>query len=166
MPSSADLDLRFFYGFGYVTQPLIIIIAAMWWKTNEQPLRLGLAIGGAGVGSIIGTGIDFGAVEIGGVYASSPWKWIYIIFGSATMGIGLIIFLLLPSSPMKAWFLRSDRERLIAVRRLAQNNTGIQTRKFKWEQLKEAAMDPQLWLLGIYAFSFSFCNNVSRQSYC
>ena len=136
----------------------------MWWKTNEQPLRLGLAIGGAGVGNIIGTGIDFGAVDIGGVYASSPWKWIYIILASATMGIGLIIFSLLPSSPMKAWFLR-ERERHIAVRRIAQNNTGIQTRKFKWKQLREAAMDPQLWLLGIYAFCFSFCNNI-YSAYC
>lgn len=58
---------------------------------------------------------------------------------------------------MTAWFL-TQKEKVIAVRRLTTNNTGIQTRKFKLKQLKEAALDPQLALLGVYAFAFAFAN--------
>ncbi|OQV02701.1 hypothetical protein CLAIMM_07851 [Cladophialophora immunda] len=150
--------LRFFTGFAVATQPLSIIITSMWWKNKEQPLRAGIFISGTAIGSLAGQGIDFGAVRIHGAYASSPWKWIYVILGSVTMGYGVLATLIFPATPMKAWFLTA-REKEIAVRRLAQNNTGIQTRKFKWKQVKEAFMDPQLYIYGIYSFTFAFVNN-------
>jgi hypothetical protein len=61
-------QMRFFYGFNVVVTPLFVIISAMWWKTSEQPLRIGIWIAGASIGSIIGQAIDFGAVNIGGEY--------------------------------------------------------------------------------------------------
>lgn len=148
----------FFSGFATVVSPLSVIITQMWWKTNEQPLRMGTYITGAALGNLLGQGIDLGAVDLKGAYAASPWKWIYVVLGSVTMGYGLIVFIFLPAYPMKAWFL-NPREKVIAVRRLQKNNTGIQTRKFKLKQLIEAFMDPQLWLLGIYSWSFAFVNS-------
>lgn len=106
--------------------------------------------------------MDFGAIQLKGAYASDAWKWIYVILGTMGMGLGLLTFLVFPANPMNAWFLRKD-EREIAVRRLVKNNTGIQTRKFKWKQVREAYRDPQLYTLGIYSFSFAFVNNaISR----
>lgn len=128
------------------------------WKNKEQPLRAGVYISGTAIGSLVGQGVDFGAIRIGGSYATSPWKWIYVILGSVTMGYGVLAFILFPASPMKAWFLTA-REKEIAVRRLAQNNTGIQTRKFKWKQVNEAFLDPQLYVMAIYSFTFAFVNN-------
>jgi ACS family allantoate permease-like MFS transporter len=128
------------------------------WKNKEQPLRAGIYISGTAIGSLAGQGVDFGAVRIQGAYATSPWKWIYVILGSVTIGYGVLAMLVFPATPMKAWFLTA-REKEIAVRRLAQNNTGIQTRKFKWKQVKEAFTDPQLYIFGIYSFTFAFVNN-------
>lgn len=117
---------------------------------------------GTAIGSLVGQGVDFGAIKIGGTYAASPWKWIYVILGSITLAFGVAMFLLFPATPMKAWFLQK-RERQIAIRRLLSNNTGIQTRKFKWKQALEAFRDPQLYLLCVYSFTFAFVNNaVSR----
>lgn len=128
------------------------------WKNKEQPLRVGIFIAGTAIGSLAGQGIDLGAVHISGAYAASPWKWIYVILGSVTMGFGVFTALVFPATPMRAWFLTA-REKEIAVQRLAQNNTGIQTRKFKWKQVKEAFMDPQLYIFGVYSFTFAFVNN-------
>jgi len=75
-----------------------------------------------------------------------------------TMTYGVFATLIFPATPMKAWFL-TEREKEIAVRRLATNNTGIQTRKFKWKHAREAFLDPQLYVFGIYSFSFAFVNN-------
>ncbi|KAK4498080.1 hypothetical protein PRZ48_010736 [Zasmidium cellare] len=151
------MALRFFYGFATITQPLAIIITSMWWKTREQPLRVGLFIAGSALGQLVGQGVDLGATSLKGAYEASPWKWIYVILGSVTMGFGIIAFFIFPATPMTAWFL-TPKEKVIAVRRLMTNNTGIQTRKFKLKQLREAALDPQLALLGIYAFAFAFAN--------
>jgi hypothetical protein len=109
------------------------------------------------VGSLVGIGVDFGAVKLGGVYAASPWKWIYVILGSCGLFAGLAIMILLPATPMKAWFLTA-REKHIAVRRVMSNNTGIHTREFKLHQALSAFLDPQVYALCIFCFTFAFCN--------
>ncbi|KAF7126013.1 hypothetical protein CNMCM5793_002372 [Aspergillus hiratsukae] len=152
------MALRFFLGFATVVQPLGVIMTSMWWKTDEQPLRLGIFISGTAFGNLVGQGIDLGAIKMRGSFAASPWKRIYIILGPCTIFIGVLFCAILPSTPMKAWFL-TPREREIAVRRLAANQTGIQTRKFKWAQAREAFLDPQLYLLMVFSFTFAFSNN-------
>lgn len=62
-----------------------------------------------------------------------------------------------PDSPMRASFL-TDREKQIAVQRVQANNTGIQSRKFKWAQVREALMDLQLYIIAVFGFCFSFSN--------
>ncbi|KAF2162953.1 hypothetical protein M409DRAFT_26805 [Zasmidium cellare ATCC 36951] len=148
---------QFFYRFSTITQPLAIIITSMWWKTQEQPLRVVLFIAGSALGQLVGQAIDLGATGLTGVYESSPWKWIYVILGSVTIGTGLATFFIFPAAPMTAWFL-TPKEKTIAVRRLTTNQTGIQTRKFKLKQLREVATDSQVALLGVYAFAFAFAN--------
>jgi ACS family allantoate permease-like MFS transporter len=120
-------------------------------------LRLGLIIAGNALGSLAGNGVDFGAIKIGGPYAASPWKWIYVILGPCAMAVGIATLLILPSTPVKAWFL-TPRERKIAILRLRSNNTGVHTRKFKWKQALSTFLDPQLWALLFFSFTFSFSN--------
>jgi ACS family allantoate permease-like MFS transporter len=95
----------------------MLLIYELRWKTDEQPLRIGLMIAGNAVGSLVGNGIDFGAVQLSGAYAASRWKWIYVILGPCALLVGVMVLFLLPATPMKAWFLTA-RERRIAVRRL------------------------------------------------
>ncbi|KAL2862519.1 major facilitator superfamily domain-containing protein [Aspergillus lucknowensis] len=154
---SQIMALRFFYGFSQVVQPLSIIITVMWWKTREQPLRIGFVIAGNALGSLVGTGINFGALKLEGAYAGHEWKWIYVVLGSCALFIGILALLVLPATPMKAWFL-SPRERQIAVCRLMSNQTGIHTRRFKWRQGLSAFADPQVYLLCIFSFAFAFSN--------
>lgn len=114
-------------------------------------------IAGNALGSLIGNGVDFGALKLGGVYNDSQWKWIYVILGSCALFVGVAVMALMPATPMKAWFL-TDREKRIAVRRLMSNNTGIYTRKFKIRQALSAFLDPQLYALSIFSFTFAFSN--------
>ena len=41
------------------------------------------------------------------------WRYIFLIYGSITVALGVAVFLLLPDNPSKAWFLNvghaSDR---------------------------------------------------------
>jgi len=159
---SQILALRFFWGFGSIASAMSVIITSMWWKTNEQPLRIGIFISGSALGNLIGQAIDLGAINIKGAFEgpNSQWKWIYVILGAATMGYAVIAICFFSSSPMKAWFL-NDRERMIAVRRLVQNNTGIQTRAFKSYQILDLIKDPQLYLIGIFSFGYAFVNNAT-----
>lgn len=71
------------------------------------------------------------------------------------MGYAILFGVLFPDTPMKARFL-NERQRIIAVQRLKKNNTGIQTRKFKFSHFWDALRDPQLYLLGIIIFGYAF----------
>jgi hypothetical protein len=46
----------------------------------------------------------------------------------------------------------NEREKLVAIERIRENKTGIKNNTFKWEQCKEAILDPQIWLLCIIEF--------------
>ena len=57
-----------------------------------------------------------------------------------------VIVCSLPNSPTTAKFLRNGNDRLIAVDRLRENNTGTKASKFKWDQFKETYRDPKTYM--------------------
>ena len=63
----------------------IILIVSYRWTTEEQPMRIGLWMCGASVGSIVGQAFDYAAASIQGQFKKSPWKWIYLLLGSMTV---------------------------------------------------------------------------------
>lgn len=54
--------------------------------------------------------------------------------------------IMLPDSPMTARWL-TKRQQCIAIMRVRQNSTGVQNKKFKISQLKEAVLDPRSWIV-------------------
>lgn len=59
-----------------------------------------------------------------------------MFMGAFTLFIAPIVWYLLPNSPASAKFLRHGNDRLIAIERLRENNTGTKVSKFNWAQCK------------------------------
>lgn len=74
--------------------------------------------------------------------------------GLLTIAYSVIVFWLIPDSPMEAKFL-SDREKVIATERLRANQMGIAARKWRWDHVKETALDVKtyLWFIAITSIS-------------
>ncbi|WWD22268.1 hypothetical protein CI109_106759 [Kwoniella shandongensis] len=149
--------LRFILGgFESLITPTFILINGMYYTRKEQVLRTGAWAAANGFGSMVGGIIAFG---MGHVNTGIPgWKWIFVINGLITFCWGILVFLLLPPSPMYAKFL-TESERILAVHRIRTNKTGILNRKLKWRQVREAINpleDPQ----GLILFLIIFCNEV------
>jgi hypothetical protein len=53
--------------------------------------------------------------------------------------------MVLPDSPTTARFLTLE-EKILVVERLRANNTGTETKRWKWEQVRECLLDPKTWL--------------------
>jgi len=108
-----------------------------------------------GFANIIGGLIGYG---IGYLNAAIPaWKFPFVIFGSVTVLWGFIFVLVTPSNPTKARWL-SEREKAVAVLRLAENETGIDTKEWKWDQFKEAMIDPRFWLINLLSLANTIPN--------
>lgn len=137
---------RFFLGcFETCISPVLTIFVGQYWTRREQPLRACVWWMGAPVGGFIIDGLAYsitGPNWGGGKY--TQWQVLYLIWGPLTMAWGVLLFFVLPNSPMKAWFL-SERERKVAVMRVITNHTGIENRHYRTYQVVECLKDVQAW---------------------
>lgn len=96
---------------------------------------------------------------VGNITTGLPrWMYVFIIFGAVSVATGIWSLLVLPDLPSTAKFL-TERERAIAVERVAANRQGVKNRHFKWYQVKQAALDPKTWLLFIMAVGAQIPNS-------
>ncbi|RDW68322.1 putative allantoate permease-1 [Coleophoma crateriformis] len=135
--------------------PGSMIIFTMWYKRSEQPLRMGIWIGSAGISYILGGAINYGVGNIQG--SLSSWRIMFLLFGGITALWGVVLAFFLPDSLATAKFL-TPAEREAAIARIAENGTGVENKTFKPEQFKEALLDIKTWLLFLFAFT-SNCPN-------
>ena len=73
-----------------------------------------------------------------------------------TVCIGTLVVFVLPDNPMKSRL--SHDEKIWAIERLRENQTGIENKVFKPAQVAECFMDPQTWLLILITISSSVPN--------
>ena len=94
------------------------------------------------------------------------YQGIFLFLGAFSLAWVPVIWFMLPNSPATAKFLRNGDDRLIALERIRENNTGTkvsrhgsplsipkeranlegQTSKWKWPQFWEAMRDPKTWM--------------------
>ncbi|PVH93435.1 MFS general substrate transporter [Periconia macrospinosa] len=138
---------RFFLGFTESIVPTAFMITVSGYYTqSEQALRQTWWFSGTGWFTIIGGALNYGFAQITGG-ALTPWQYIYVLAGGLTFIFGLWCFAL-PNSPLSAWFLTPE-ERIVAVERLREGQTGVRNQEIKWAQIKEAALDVKVWLVAL-----------------
>lgn len=72
--------------------------------------------------------------------------------GGVTCLWAFVIYFILPDAPSNARFFNA-RQRLVAVKRVAGNETGIKNKKYVKEQALVAFKDPKMILLFISVFA-------------
>ena len=71
------------------------------------------------------------------------------------MAYGILVFFIMPDSPMEAKFL-GQKEKVVAVERLRANQMGIISREWRWDHVKETFLDIKTycWFFLIVAISY------------
>ncbi|PYH88990.1 MFS allantoate transporter [Aspergillus ellipticus CBS 707.79] len=124
------------------SDPAFMLITSMWYTRREQPVRIGLWYTANGVGIALGGLLGYGIGQIRGSLPS--WKYEFIVIGCLCSAWGIVMFILLPDSPVTAPLL-SKRERRIAINRVRDNQTGIENKHIKPHQIAEAFLDYKLY---------------------
>lgn len=149
--------LRFLLGmFESAISPSLILVTSMWYRRDEQPTRVGLWYIGVGMASIVGALISYGFQFYVG-HAFKSWQIMFLIVGLITVIIGINVIIFMPDNPMSARRL-THPERVAAVKRLRENQTGVENKHFKPYQLWHLAKDPQTWLLAFITTAASIPN--------
>ncbi|KAF4838546.1 putative transporter [Colletotrichum tropicale] len=138
---------RFFLGFTESIIPTAFMTTVSGYCTQKkQALRQSWWFSGTGWFTIIGSALNYGFAQIKGG-ALAPWQYIYVLAGGLTFLFGIWCFFL-PNSPLTAWFLKPE-ERTVAVERLRRGQTGVKNQTIKGGQIKEAVLDPKVWLVAL-----------------
>jgi hypothetical protein len=90
----------------------------MSWKKSA-----GLTISG----SLMSYGIGEAVVKT--TTSIYPYQGIFLYLGAISLGCAPLVWYLLPNSPTTAKFLRHGNDRLIALERVRENNTGTKVSK-------------------------------------
>jgi sugar phosphate permease len=80
----------------------------------------------------------------------------FLICGIITIALGILVLLFLPDNPMSSRL--SSQEKNFAIERVRSNKTGIENKKFNLPQMREALLDPHVWLLVILMITASEIN--------
>ncbi|CAD6574935.1 MAG: hypothetical protein TREMPRED_001252 [Tremellales sp. Tagirdzhanova-0007] len=138
--------------------PGLGLMTPLWWTLNEQPIRHLSWYCWNGVASIVGDLVVYGLGHTSHTRISI-WAMFFVVFGAFTSVWGIILLVFLPDTPASATFLKQD-QKIIAVKRVAGNRTGTKNTEFKYEQVREAFMDPKLYILFVGAVAAQIPNGV------
>jgi MFS family permease len=130
--------------------PGFVLVMSMWYTSQEQPLRLEIYYCTNGIATMFGGLIGYAIGHINGALAR--WMYVFIIFGALSLIAGIATLFFLPDLPSTAKFL-TQRERAVAVERVAANRQGVKNHNFKVDQLWQTLADPKTWILFILAVS-------------
>ena len=140
------LAARIFLGiFEAAIAPSLMLFSSQWYTKSEQAPRFSFWYCGLGVGQIIGGIVSYAFQQVQRK-GFEGWRIMFVVLGIVTVVVGIAIWLVLPDNPMKAKWL-SEGEKVMLLRHVAINRTGIEYRRFKIAQVLEIFTDVQLWLL-------------------
>ncbi|KAI1176454.1 allantoate permease [Nemania sp. FL0916] len=148
---------RFFLGLTEATvNPAFVLIMSIWYTNDEQPLRLEAYYCTNGLATMFGGLIGY---AVGHITTGLPrWTYVFFIFGGISVVSGIVSLFVLPDAPSTARFL-NQRERTIAVERVARNRAGVKNHHFKKNQAIQCAKDPKTWILFIMAIGAQVPNS-------
>lgn len=131
-------------------QPAFIVLSAMWYRREEQASRVTYWYMMNGAQQIVGglLAYCFSLITSGPLRS---WQWLFLAYGVISVIFGIFVVWYMPDSPMRAKCFSEDDKRLM-IERVRDNQTGIQNRTFKKEQVIDAFTDPQTWCYAAIQF--------------
>lgn len=155
--------LRFLLGAseGCITNG-VMLITSMFYTRREVGERIGWTFQCNGVGTIISGFLSFAVSHANPQKKPNRWQMLMIIYAGITLVIGTWFVLVFPDSPIKARFLTKE-EKINAVKRIQENQSGIETKTWKRSQFIEALTDVKTWLFFLFAAISNLQNGYGTQ---
>ncbi|KAF4613819.1 hypothetical protein D9613_008073 [Agrocybe pediades] len=145
------LIARFFLGvFEASIQASFILTVQIWYRRQEQGIRLAVFYSGAGWVNIFGSLIMYGLGHINS-NVMRPYQLVFLLLGGITLLVGFVSFFKFPDNAVRCKFL-SNEEKVMTIERLRANQQGLETKDFKLKQVKETLLDIKSWCWMILAF--------------
>ncbi|KAL1306430.1 hypothetical protein AAFC00_005130 [Neodothiora populina] len=128
--------------------PGVIYLLSAWYTKQELGKRFAGLYIPQQVGNAFGGLIAAGVLKLDGVHGIAGWRWLFIVEGTATVGIGLLCIFFLPEYPYNARMLKPI-ERDLAVWRLEKEAGATEANENigAWKGFLIGLKDPKLYVI-------------------
>ncbi|KAL2816721.1 major facilitator superfamily domain-containing protein [Aspergillus granulosus] len=150
------LAIRFLLGLfeaGFL--PGAVLIISKWYLPGETQTRIAILYTSAASGGAFSGLLAFGIAKMDGLAGYEGWRWIFIIEGLATVGVGFMSFFLLLDSPsLSSGWLTSDEIRFLELRQIANSVRRTPQKKgVDWSAILCVLADWKMYLLILGSWS-------------
>ncbi|KAL4889342.1 major facilitator superfamily domain-containing protein [Aspergillus ambiguus] len=146
--------------------PGVLLVLSSWYKRTEQSRRFGVYISAAILSGAFGGLLAAGIIQgLEGAHGLRGWRWLFIVEGAATVGVGLIAMFVLLDFPATSRSL-SQRERDIALARLATENvTAVTQGGERLSPLQAIMLSVKDWRTWMFVIGYMVIVGSSTLSY-
>lgn len=96
------------------------------------------------------------STQLGGSqHGLAAWRWLFIIEGCISAGVGFIIWLCLPSTAENAWYLNGQEKAAISARAERHAFYKGEDQTFKWSYFRLAVSDVFVLVAALTLFAHS-----------
>ncbi|KAJ2995431.1 hypothetical protein NUW58_g1269 [Xylaria curta] len=136
--------------------PGAIYYLSAWYTKTELGKRIAGLYIAQQVGNAFGGLFAAAILKLDGAHGIRGWQWLFIIEGTATVGIAIICAFIMPEFPHNSRML-NETQRALAVWRIESESGAAEgnEKESLWGGLGKALSDLKLWLL-------IFCNLLSQ----
>ncbi|KAI1350773.1 major facilitator superfamily domain-containing protein [Xylaria sp. FL0043] len=139
--------------------PGLTLMTGFWFTRQEIPLRQCIWYSSLGWAGIIGSYVSLGIARLPENITPERWQIIFYILGGIMTLWAPVVWFVLADTPSNAKFL-NHREKLIAVKRVSGNETGIKNKYLDMKQVWLVFRDPKAIILFISVFAAAIPNGV------
>ncbi|KAH8820252.1 major facilitator superfamily domain-containing protein [Xylogone sp. PMI_703] len=147
------IALRILIGLGEAFVQVGLLYFSFWYKRDEVATRAAVYYTSATISGCFSGLIAYGVQKnLDGVHGRHAWQWLYIVEGVPAIGLGVIIFFLLPSFPdiiaKKGSRYFTNAEIDLALQRMAESNS-VTDEKLQFSQIIVAFKDPKSYFTAV-----------------
>ncbi|EGG10267.1 uncharacterized protein MELLADRAFT_33964, partial [Melampsora larici-populina 98AG31] len=131
-------------------QPGVILYLSSLYKPEELQLRVGLSFCSTALSHILGGFLAFAIHRrMDGFAGKGAWSWIFIIEGTLTIFVAVVVWFFLCSSIETAPYLTPSEREFAAetLPSLDDERNTLHLEEFEWFECRRAFLEPQVWLI-------------------
>lgn len=137
--------------------PCLALYLSTFYQPKEQALRVSYLFVSAALSGSFGGLFAYALLKMDGVAGLEGWRWLFIIEGCGTVLVAIFVLFFLPDSFETARFLDEEDLKLMRIR--AEINARYNGRpEFDWAQVRQAAVDPKLYISCWSQFMADICS--------
>jgi sugar phosphate permease len=139
--------------FTYMTRSLIVfVIVGCWYPRHLQGRRYAVLYSTVSLTGAFGGLLATAIHSLDGNHGIAGWRWIFIVEGCVTSGLGLFAYLVMSDYPRTASWL-TDRERIIVEKANEADRALHAEEAFSSQEIKSAFTDWRTYLWGLVYLS-------------